>query len=277
MNNNAIVIKRITYTSFIFFVIFISSACAKVSGGPVSLISIPVELRVMSYNIGDFSGVGFENGSEESAVILREAISEQKASIIGLQEDVDKYGDHCPNDVIYRYPFYYREGNTTFNNKAFASVFPISNIRKVNYEGGYFDHSFFLAGDLLLNDSRVLLLVSFHFDWSDKNRRQHQIYQLINYSLLYKVVILMGDTNCDNYIDYSKIDDSSLFNEEWVLFKNNGYSMANNGCFGIFPTYISGKTLDNIFVKGCTKMNSFYVKKDYMNDHYMVLADIRID
>lgn len=87
----------------------------------------------------------------------------------------------------------------------------------------------------------------------------------------------MGDTNCNNYLDYSKQEDSTLHEEEWRYFTCAGYTMANNGDFGLLPTYIAGTPLDNIFVKGCIIKKSYNVIKNYMNDYYMLLADIIID
>lgn len=241
-----------------------------------NILTTPLQLRVLTYNIGDFSGSDFENGSPEGAIIIRNALSEQKASIIGLQEDVEGYGNGKPDIIYSSYPYYYRTGNSIYNYKSFASIWPIYNIGQVYYSGGYFDHPYFLTGELFLNNHKRLLLVSFHFDWADKNRRHSQIQQLISFSKDYELAVLMGDTNCDNYLEGILIDRELLYEDEWGIFLDSGYSLANGGAFGLMPTY-GNSPLDNIFVSSSIEIqNAFVAKYDYMNDHYMMVADLYI-
>ena len=258
----------------LFSFIFCSIACVKSSNDD----SIkPLLLRVMTYNIGIFSGVGFINGSEEGAQILHDAIEEQDADIIGLQEDDEMFGAMNPRDVIYStYPYYYRMGNSVNNYKAFASIYSISNVRQFYCRDDSYHHPYFLVGELEIN-GKELLIVSFHLDWADKNRRLLQIQQMIEFADNYENVILMGDTNCQNYINSNIIDDTLLYEQEWALFTKQNYSCANNGDFGLFPTTPYDQPLDNFFVKGTIIIkNAFSVVKAYMDDHYMVCADLLI-
>lgn len=56
------------------------------------IINTPIEFRVATYNIGDFSGYTFQNGSEIGAQLISSLFIEQEVDIIGLQEDVGNYG-----------------------------------------------------------------------------------------------------------------------------------------------------------------------------------------
>lgn len=89
----------------------------------------------------------------------------------------------------------------------------------------------------------------------------------------------MGDTNCENYEDGVRLDNTILI-EEWDRFKENGYTMANNGYFGLYDTYTSGgvgEPIDNIFVKGNIVITNFEViRKDWMYDHFLLFADLVI-
>ena len=241
--------------------------------------SNPIRLRVMAYNVGDFSGSSFENGSEDGIMLIREAIMSQKADLIGLQEDVANYGIQSPRDVLYdMYDYYYREGGTMYNYKAFASVYPISNVRPIYYSGDTFGHTFFLAGQLDIEGNRKVLVVSFHFDWADNYRRGLQIEQVIKYASIYEYVILMGDTNCVNYVAGERVDDHYLlYDIEWAIFADNGYTMANNGEWGLFSTVCEGgkEPVDNIFVKGNIEItDSFISQRSWMNDHCMLVSDL---
>lgn len=240
---------------------------------------VPNMIRVMTYNTGDFSGSTFSNGSYEGKVHIRELLYQQRASLIALQEDIFTYGNrHVRDEIFSMYPYYYQKGSSMFNYKGFASVFPITGIQQVSYSNDNisFSHPYFLVGNININ-GQTILIVSFHFDWDDKFKRQVQIKDLIEYASSYETVILMGDTNCGNYQNGNKIDNSSLHEQEWEQFSNAGYSMANNGEFGLFATYKSGFPLDNIFVKGCFINNAYVVQKEFMNDHFILVADVVVD
>lgn len=240
--------------------------------------NVPSMLRVMTYNIGDFSGKDFSNGCPLGKELIQGVLYQQEASIIGLQEDVFTYGDeHVRESIFNMFPFYYQRGSSLYNYKGFASLFPIHNIREVEYasDSVSFSHPYFLAGEILTNNHSILV-VSFHFDWDDKFKRRIQIEYLIAFASVFDTAILMGDTNCCDYQNGHKLGNSSLHEEEWSLFQVAGYDMANNGKFGLFSTFMSGAPLDNIFVKGCHINDAFVVEKDYMNDHFILVADVAI-
>lgn len=241
-------------------------------------------IRACSYNLGDFSGTGLVTPSDEGSLAYRKLLGNLNANIIGTQEDVLYYGGdsgmtegESVRDTIFgMYKNYYREGTGHYNYKAFASDFTISDVRRIEYTGGdAFAHPWFLRG--ILNGN--ILVVSFHFDWQDITRRRKQIAQVISYCADYDKVILMGDTNPSNYSGGEPVDPTIhvVYEEDWALFADAGYIMANNGLFGLFNTCKDGNNwypYDNIFVKGGTIRNVEMVTAEYMNDHKPIIATI---
>ena len=140
-------------------------------------------LRVATFNIGDFTGRGFEKGSEEGKQTIRATMASVGATCWALQEDVYDYGN---GEEVYTalysdYAHYTRHGTGEYNYKAFLTNEQLSDVAPVSYTGDMvFRHPWFLRGSLTLGD-REICLISLHFDWSDKNVRAEQIRQVIAY------------------------------------------------------------------------------------------------
>ena len=254
-------------------------------GGKVAQIQKnPVHLRVATFNVGDYTGKTFDVGSEDGKLLHHKLIGESGVNIFGTQEDTANYGGaNIASSFWQMFKYYNRLGNSNYNYKAFASDFPIVGIKQVFYtntETYQFRHPWFLDGILYIN-GREIHLASFHFDWSDNDTRREQIRQIIEYYSTYENVILMGDTNCENYVNEQPQVPRNLYDVEWPIFADAGYDMANDGYFGLFNTVGYDEQtqypLDNIFIKGNIRIkNADIIVKDWTNDHCLLYADLAI-
>jgi endonuclease/exonuclease/phosphatase family metal-dependent hydrolase len=245
------------------------------------------KIRVASYNTGNFTGEGLDEGSTECKLAYRKAIGEVGADLFGLQEDTQYfYDDEDTYPSIYSmYKYYQREGQYEKNFKAFLSNYQINNVKQVFYENRTnMSHYYFLVGELVIKDKKILV-VSVHYDWNDITRRRSQISQVISYANNYERAIIIGDNNPYDYTDGVQNSSDSLHAEELAIWEAAGYTPANAGYFGEFTTDLDahnkyGKVYpcDNIIVSASTiKINNAnIVQKDWMDDHAILWADVVI-
>lgn len=242
--------------------------------------------RFATFNIGDFSGRGFEKGSEESKKIIRDTMAKVGAELWALQEDVPFFGEVEgvePYDAVYDcYKNYARRGNGRYNFKAFLSDREIRDVEQIRYVGNMvFRHPWFLRATVDI-EGREVCLICLHFDWSDKFVRQKQISQVIGYASKYDYCLIMGDFNPEDCVDGNKLSHKLFFEEEYGRFADAGYTMANGGEFGTFDTILDTKItpcpFDNILVSSKIKIeNAGRVADPWMCDHALIWADLAFD
>ena len=240
-------------------------------------------MRIATYNIGDYTGRGFERGSVEGIEAFREAISKTKADFWGLQEDVCCYGDKeglYPYNIIYNdYKKYERCGSHRYNYKAFLTNQPLANVRRVFYYGDrIFNHPWFLAGEAIL-DGKSVTVVTLHFDWQDNDTRTEQIKQVIDFILKSEYAIVLGDFNPCDYKGGVKISDEGTHIEDCRHFTDAGLNIANCGKFGTFHTFIDTPRypapIDNIVTTPNISIDNVgTVQEPWMYDHAILWADI---
>ena len=246
----------------------------------------PYRTKIATFNIGDFSGRGFEKGSEEAKQIHLATMGKVDAELWALQEDIYWFGgvkDLLPYDAIYSaYPYYYREYTGEYNGKAFLSRTEVADAERVEYVGvGRFRHPWYLRGRTLLG-GREVWLFCLHFDWSDKAVRAQQITQIMADAAQHEYSIIIGDFNPCNFInDGEKVDDSSTHEPEFARFTEAGYVAANTGEFGTFNTILDASgavtPCDNIFVSPNIKIENVGTVADpWMCDHAILWADIAL-
>lgn len=244
---------------------------------------MPLRVRFATFNIGDFSGRGFETGSEDAKKIIRQTMASVGADLWALQEDTEFFGSADPYHAIYdTYQNYERRGNLNYNIKAFLSDCEIRDVKQIAYTGNLlFRHPWFLSGSVTLN-GREIRIISLHFDWSDKHVRAEQITQLLAYAAAQEFCIIMGDFNPEDYEnDGQKLSEAILYREEFARFTDAGFTPANCGEFGVFDTIldtaVSPSPFDNIFVsRGITIENAGRTADPWMTDHAIVWADLMI-
>ena len=147
----------------------------------------------------------------------------------------------------------------------------------------------------IMVDGKEIALVSLHFDWACKIRRNTQIQTVIDFAKSNEYCIIMGDFNPENYINRTRITDENdvdcvnpgsinMYQVDWKKFTDEGFRSANGGKFGVFGTMMSkGSTRsplpwDNIFVSSNIDIiNVEPVYESWMSDHAIVVADLRIN
>ena len=265
----------------------------------------PYRTKIATFNIGDFSGRGFEKGSEEAKAAHTATMGKADAELWALQEDVYWFGGVqglSPYDAIYSaYPHYYREYTGEYNGKAFLSKYALEDVAPVAYptvatsyapEGTTaYGHPWFLTGSITLGDKKIAI-VTLHFDWSCKERRAAQIDAVIKYAQAQEYCIITGDFNPENLInnqlqqdgDSIAPDSKNMYHLDWKKFSDAGFRHANGGEHGVLGTIMkngepaSPYPWDNIVVTpNISILHAQAIYKPWMNDHAILVADLEID
>lgn len=241
--------------------------------------------RIAAYNVGDYTGEGFEDGSEEGAAAYRDAINAVGAEVLATQEDVPYYGKTngrpTKTTVYSMYKSYACCGTWKYNHKAFLSDREITDKRKVYYVGDmWFHHPWFLTAEIELG-GRPVRFINVHFDWTDKYVRQEEIRQVIEFARAYEYCIILGDFNPDDCVDMKKLSDHITWREDLAPFIEAGYIPANGGAHGVFTTLPCAGTqpypCDNIVVSPNIRIDAVGVHTaPWMNDHAILYADITV-
>lgn len=240
-------------------------------------------MRIATYNIGDYTGKGFERGSDEGIEAIRSSMAKVGAELWGLQEDVCCYGDKTgayPFGIVYDgFKNYERCGSERYNYKAFLTNHPLTNVRRVFYVGDrVFNHPWFLAGETVL-EGRCVTIVSLHFDWQDNDTRVEQIKQVIDFISRSEYAIILGDFNPCDYKDGKKQSDNGTHDVDFPLFTNAGLNIANGGKFGLLHTFVDTPRypapIDNIVTTPNINIdNAGTCQEPWMYDHAILWADI---
>ena len=184
-------------------------------------------------------------------------------------------------------------GYEIYDTKA---IYYPATVHEEHYPDGTtsYDHPWFWTGKIMV-DGKEIALVSLHFDWACKIRRNTQIQTVIDFAKSNEYCIIMGDFNPENYINRTRITDENdvdcvnpgsinMYQVDWKKFTDEGFRSANGGKFGVFGTMMSkGSTRsplpwDNIFVSSNIDIiNVEPVYESWMSDHAIVVADLRIN
>lgn len=235
-----------------------------------------VAIKIMSYNVGKFS-YGIGNGYADSDT-LSEKIKTTKrffggisADIIGLQEK--KNGFDANNTVdsnieIFNYLYPYVESRDlstlAWDVPEIRSKYRISNggCSKLSTGRNY------IYGTVDIYGQNIYLL-NVHLDPFSPENRNTERAEILSLLSDKEYFILMGDFNALSGAD------------EFKLFKDAGYNVANSGYFGDFQTTTTeGQCIDNIITSSRIKIENVYVP-DYAykmcsSDHYPIIADVLI-
>ena len=244
-----------------------------------------VIMTVATYNTGDFTGTGYEAGSNGIRDEYRKALSELGANFVGLQEDVKYFGqDQNPATAIYgMFKHYNRRGNSGDDGDflAFGSDYPVNNVQNIFYTWNpevtsttFYSHTHFIAGEISIG-GKTICVITFHLDWRDMYARREQARQIREFAKQYDYAICAGDCNPEYYIDRTTGDGHDVSDEDWAYWTADGFTMANKGYFGTFRTlYNKDEPCDNIFILGGTIKSVKTLIKTYMNDHYPLISEI---
>ncbi|MBQ8407950.1 MAG: hypothetical protein IJY39_03720 [Clostridia bacterium] len=243
-------------------------------------------LKIATFNVGDFSGIGMNHGSDESRNEYRKIMSDIGADLWFLQEDYRYFNEETKEmafNAVYSsiHPNYERYFTWAPNGKAFLSSYDLHDVHPVDYIGDVqFRHPWFLVGNINVNGKKITL-INLHFDWYDKNVRAIEIDQVIEFAKAQEYCIIAGDFNPSNRINEKIVGPNPMHEEDFAKFRNAGFQMANCGDFGVFHTILDAASgvwpFDNIMVKPNMKIVAAErVAEPWMHDHAIVIADIEI-
>ena len=257
-------------------------------------------IRVATYNVGDYTGVGLKRGAEDTRLAYVELMESVGADLWALQED-EKYTDNentevsgtAPYDAIYKNVLPNHQGFFTgkYNGKSFLSKLELKDVQQIYYpapETSYtssvyhYGHRWFLSGKIEV-EGKEITIISLHLDWNCKERRATQIKELVKYAKEQEYCIIMGDFNPEDYVNNVEISKALFYKEELALFGEIGMTWANAGKFGTFDTLMADDESlcgpwDNVLVS--SNMEIVYAERvtaDWMNDHAIVVAEIAIN
>ena len=141
------------------------------------------------------------------------------------------------------------------------------------------NHPWFLHTQLKV-DGKEICAICLHFDWADRERRQKQIAEVIDFASRHEYAMIIGDFNPDDFIDRVKQSENLTYEADLALFRTAGCSVANADKFGIFTTIPTSKQpypCDNIIVSPNIKIHGVGLTcRDWMNDHAALWADVEI-
>lgn len=218
-----------------------------------------------TWNIGAFRlgcGGGARASQDRHADDLRRQIAAMKADVIGLAEyrPEFKMGTATANEVFGTYSHSaigpLAGGNC---NAVFSRSFPLSGMRCREFARRN-QKRYFLACDIDICGQEAVL-VQTHLDLTEDSRR-HQMASLAKEFASCSRVIIAGDFNIAHL-------------DEYRVFTDAGFKMANASLFGCFRTHRKrcssfSTAVDNIFVKG------FDVLDAWTDDDSMLFSDHRI-
>ena len=252
------------------------------------------KIRIADYNMGDYTGVGFDDGSEEGIVAYREVMAKVNADLWAAQTDIPFYGrknGRSPRKVLfYDWKHYEGVGTWQYNYKAFITNRDITPAERVYYTGELncysdgkkqFCHPWFLTSEITV-DGKAVRLVNIHVDWADNRVRAEQLRQIREYAKDFEHCIIIGDFNPCDYIDMKAVSDRLTFEEDLAAFIEEGYIPANAGAFGVLNTLPEHKDravpCDNILITPNMRYESVSVHTEpWMNDHAILIADIVVE
>jgi endonuclease/exonuclease/phosphatase family metal-dependent hydrolase len=231
---------------------------------------------IATWNIGHFS-----QGEKPYPTINTSIYSTNYNELRRVLEDSIKADVFCLNEYsnIFFSDGGKDEGITKelfFGDYAFSKIGPLlgfscnsifSNIKIKNMKLHLFEISktvqsnmpraanyYFLEGNLYLDGEKVKLVCA-HTTSSASALCQSQIAELLNKYRNCDKVIMCGDWNT----------------QDFSLFKNSGYNLANDGSYKTYPS--KNYALDNIAVKGL-EISDVKMVKTAVSDHYPLVCNI---
>lgn len=248
----------------------------------------PIKIRVATYNIGHFAyGTSpIPAGTLDKLQDFRNAIVNIRADIIGLTED-DVYYDSNSTmkvyDNVYKMFKYYGSGiKQGYTCNSILSKFEIFNLKSTEFATKS-THAY-TECDIKIYD-KMIHFVSTQVSWQDINTRKAQYQELIKIAKKYEYCIIVGDMNPSariNLILPEGVEPNSHYKEDYAIWENAGFNIANVGFFGEYNTLIDkdypGLMLpyDNIFTTKNIDISFVETFENDMSDHYAIAADICI-
>ena len=227
------------------------------------------------WNDGVNQGVAADK-VETRAAAWQQKMTNHKVDILVAQEwlpylDSDKTVDANSKVFGSMYPYRYGTNTSTYDGKAIVSKAPLSNISyetMVSNVGRRYLKAYTTIG------GKQVCIINAHLSFEDdiNTNRKEEIVQLLNMAQTEKYVIIAGDFN-------------TFTADEFRIFEEAGYSLANAGAFGEFntwpnlgrnPTANVNRVIDNIIVSPGIKINSVVAEDTMLSDHALLVAELQL-
>ncbi len=242
--------------------------------------SIPLKLKVGTYNVGHFNQGrlgGFQGSEKMSKAELsnwKRWIGKQSLDLFVVNEwnkffDKDSVYNAQKEllDPYYSHVYFGQQNRWIYNG--IATNFKLTNLHQVEWAGEYYA----LIGELKVGD-QVIHIISTHIPWQ-KQWHDKALKDLIHLLGDYEYFICMGDMNA--------------WDKGQKLFLKAGFNMANGGNMGWFPTAggtsaaagykgMHNVNIDNIITSKNIKIMDVHAPKTSLNDldHLPIIADVII-
>lgn len=185
--------------------------------------------------------------------------------------DSDKTVD--ANEKVFgsQYPYMYGNNTSTYDGKNIISRTPLSDITYVaqvsNVGRRYAKAYTFIGG-------KKVCIINAHLSFEEdiNTNRKEEMVELLNLAQGETYAIIAGDFNV-------------FTADEFKIFEDAGYSLANAGDFGEFntwpnlgrnPTADVNRVIDNIIVSPGIRINSVQVDDHQLSDHALLVAELEL-
>ena len=240
----------------------------------------PISINVTSWNIAHFGDgkTSEPSGTDENIIKYRNIIGDIKPNILLACEDDPNYNyELTSNEAVYSIFKYKNTGSKRgYVCNSVYSDFKLSSKNEINftnkYSDRYFNHCVCNIG------SKEINLISTHLDFYDITLRQNQILQIIEYCKDMKYVIIGGDMNpsCRIEGNFPNGEEELNYIQDYKLWVDNGYNIANCGYFGVLGTETRDFPYDNIIVSNNIHIKNVKVTNDELSDHKPISASLLI-
>lgn len=244
--------------------------------------TLPVNLRVLGYNIGEFNwgrDGGLSENVDDKIANYKKFFGSVNPDIMLFAEmatNIDSSGTY-PSDSTLLAPLFVKRANFHEN----AADTNLANAKTLESDGGVYlrnnnNEYAGAVGRLVCDICNKKLIMSGGFlrvlSTAQDRLEAFQNYLAAIASYDYSVIYL--DTNVQDDTERRNIYNAAV---------SAGYQVCNGGYFGLMETLVPTsmyKPIDNIFVKGNIKIKNFFVaSSEYENlssDHIPVIADLTL-
>lgn len=251
--------------------------------GTVVFTGEPVNLTVMSYNVGNFYSEYYDCPTEAGQDFYNRAdtiFGKYHPDVAGLQEYNSSIGGISSSVLMDDYfeDYYGVSKSSASAGRAIASTYQISNYAQVTYSVQSGETRYYLKGYINVGGRRVLI-VSTHMSQTN-SIQEGQMQELLALVANEQYFILMGDFNI-----FTTAVGDARYNAMIKPFLNAGYNSADNAD-GLYMTWYSGKTvagssqtyaLDQIITSPNITINSVTVDDTKLTDGLCTQYDVIID
>lgn len=249
-------------------------------------------IKLASWNIGHFAGGSYWKSTitdteykDKLSQYRNYVYTELNADIIGLCEYSGNFISTDTNTIsassvlFNAYGHKYIGGQSNYSCNAIYSKRAISSFKKCDFDcnqSATITHTdlikatdyYYIESNLMI-DGKLVKIVMCHLAFDNNlnpdTLNKNQFTELVNKYKDCDRVVIMGDFNAHNFNHFD-------------IFKNNGYSLANNDSTQItfYPPSFSGNcALDNFVYKGVS-LTDFEIHQTTLSDHYAITCNVSI-